>query len=200
MTLLEIMNNALRVLACNLIASPTENSESARQANACFSVVARAELEAQAWSFAKAQVGLPLDGTVPLYRFANQYALPQDFLRLVELEDKWLFPQRRPVDINPTPMYEIQGQKILTNFAPPLRISYIRDVSAAVHLWPATFCQTVAMALAVQLAIPLTKSDSMLQRAEQLYEKELARARRTNAIQIPQQLMPDFSWVAARVY
>ncbi len=58
----------------------------------------------------------------------------------------------------------------------------------------------MSAALAVALAMPLTKSEGMVSLAEKLYQKELARAKKSNAIQMPPQNMPDNSWITARLY
>ena len=196
----QIINDALRMIAANSIAEPDEDTESARQAKAVYDKIVRAEIEAHPWGFAKTQAGLAADATAPLYRFAASYTLPSDFIRLVEFEGRWAFSVIREVDIDPSPIYEIQGRSILTDTAAPLNITYLRDLTNDPTLWPPLFANCVSAALAQELAMTLTKSEGMVMLCEKRYQKEVRRARQSNAIQMPPQISPDGSWLSSRVW
>lgn len=196
----QVINNGLRLISANLIADPDEDTESARQAKEVYDQVVRSELEAHAWFFAKEQTALPENAIAPIFKFAHAYNLPSDFVRLVELDGRWVFSVIRHVDVNPVPIYELQGRAILTDLTAPLNIAYLRDVSSDPTVWTPLFGNVVSAALAVALAMPLTKSEGMVSLAEKLYQKELARAKKSNAIQMPPQNMPDNSWITARLY
>jgi hypothetical protein len=190
----------LRSISANLIADPDEATESARQAKGVYAQVVRAEIENYAWGFAKEQVRLPEAAQPPLFKFGRAYTLPSDFVRLVELENRWVFDVVRHIDGNPTPAYEIVGREIHTNFGAPLGITYLKDLSEDPTLWSPLFGQTVSAALALALAMPLTKSDSMVSMAEKLYRRAVARAKTSGAIQMAPANIPDGSWVTARLY
>lgn len=196
----QVTNDGLRHISANLIADPDEDTESARQAKGVYEQVVRSELEAHAWFFAKKQAILPQNGEPPLFRFQRAYNLPPDFVRLVELEDKWVFSVIRGIDVNPIPPYEMHGRAILTDISAPLRITYLRDVAADPTLWTPLFANCVSAALAIRLAMPLTKSEGMVSLASKIYGSELTRAKRSNAIQMPPAQIPDGSWITARVY
>lgn len=198
LTRTQIINNALQVIGANRIEDPSEESESARQAAGVYDQIVREELEKQAWSFAKAQGQLPANSAAPLFRFARAFTLPADFIRLVELEDRWVFNTIRYADVDPTSSYEIQGRELLTDLGAPLRLTYIRDVSGNPSVWPPVFTAVVAKALAVSLAMPLTKSEGMVSLANKRYQQDLREARRVNAIQKPPAHIPDGSWVTVR--
>lgn len=196
----QVINNGLRIISANLIADPDEDTESARQAKEVYDQIVRSELENHAWFFAKAQTALPENADAPLFKFNHAYNLPADFVRLVELDGKWVFSVVRHVDVNPVPVYELHGRAILTDLTAPLNIAYLRDVSSDPTVWTPLFGNAVSAALAVALAMPLTKSEGMVSLAEKVYQKELARAKKSNAIQMPPQNMPDNSWITARLY
>lgn len=196
----QVINNGLRIVSANLIADPDEDTESARQAKAVYDQIVRSELENHAWFFAKTQTALPANAGAPLFKFNHAYNLPADFVRLVELDGKWVFSAVRHIDVNPVPVYELHGRAILTDLTAPLNIAYLRDVSSDPTAWTPLFGNAVSAALAVALAMPLTKSEGMVALAEKLYQKELARAKKSNAIQMPPQNMPDNSWITARLY
>lgn len=196
----QVINNGLRLISANLIADPDEDTESARQAKEVYDQVVRSELEAHPWFFAKVQAALPANATPPLFKFGRAYNLPADFVRLVELDGRWVFSSIRHVDVNPIPLYELHGRAIFTDLTAPLNIAYLRDMTSEPTAWTPLFGSVVSAALAVVLAMPLTKSEGMVSLAEKLYQKELMRAKRSNAIQMPPQNMPDNSWVTARLY
>jgi hypothetical protein len=196
----QVINDGLRHISANLIADPDEDTESARQAKGVYEQVVRSELEAYAWFFAKAQASLPQNAEQPLFRFARAFNLPSNFIRLVELEQRWVFNVIRYIDVDPIPPYEIQGRAILTDLAAPLKISYLKDVTNDPTTWTPLFANVVSAALAIRLAMPLTKSEGMVTLATNIYKNELFRAKKANAIQMPPQQIPDGSWIMARFY
>lgn len=196
----QIINDGLRAISASLIEDPDEDTESARQAKGVFEQVVKAELEGNAWFFAKAQAVLPQNATAPLFKYARAFNLPSDFIRLVELDDRWVFSIIRHVDTNPVPNYELQGRAIFTDLGAPLKIGYLKDVTSDPTMWSPMFCDVVSYALAVKLAMPLTKSEGIVSLAEKLYQKAVRRAKQANAIQLPPQHIPDGSWITARLY
>jgi hypothetical protein len=196
----QVTNEALRMIAANLVADFDEDTESARQAKSAYDQVVRAELEAHAWFFAKTQASLVESGTPPAHKFARAFQLPGDFLRLVEIRDRWVFSVIRNVDTDPVPLYELNGRTILSDFGAPLPVTYIRDMTADPTQWSPLFADVVSAALALKLAMPLTKSEGMVEMCEKMHRRALARASKANAIQMPPQNIPDGSWMAARVY
>lgn len=196
----QVINNGLRLISANLIADPDEDTESARQAKEVYDQVVRSELEAHAWFFAKKQIALPENAVAPLFKFGRAYNLPADFVRLVELNDRWVFSALRYIDINPIPVYELHGRAVYTDLEAPLKITYLRDVSSEPTVWTPLFGNVVSAALATRLAMPLTKSEGMVTLADRAYQRELVKAKRANAIQMPPQYIPDSSWITARIY
>ena len=194
----QVINNALQMLGADQISDPSEQSESARQSSMVYDQCVREELMKQAWSFAKAQVRLPVSADAPTFRFARAFVLPADFIRLVELENRWVFSVQRTVDTNPIPAFERQGRTIFTDLGAPLGITYIRDLSDDPTLWDPMFSAVVSSALALKLAMTLTKSEGTVSLVNKRYQQELKEAKRGNAIQLPPQLMPDGSWLTAR--
>lgn len=196
----EVINKCMDILGTKQIADPDEASEGARRAKGAYDQVVREQLEMNPWYFAKTQIGLPANADAPLYRWQKAYTTPADFLRLVEFEDRWAFTMVRYINIDPKPLYEMQGRSILTDRGAPLNITYIRDVTNDPTIWHSQFVAAVAASLAVQLAAPLTQSSEKAQKAATSYNLAMTQARRVNAIQMPPQVLPDNSWMAARIY
>jgi hypothetical protein len=197
----EVINRALQMIAADTISDPDEDTISARASKLEYAPTVRAELSAHPWYFAKAQASLPASADAPAFKFAYAYTLPTDFLRLVELRDRWMFTiDRQAQDTNPIPFYELQGRAILTDLTAPLAIGYIRDVTDDPTIWHPLFEEVVVASLAMALANPLAKSTGLVELAAKVKRMKLAEARRVNAIQNPSRHIPDSSWMLARVY
>lgn len=197
----QVINRALQLIAADTISDPDEDSASARAAKIEYDAIVKAELSAYPWYFAKAQTGLPADLDAPLFKFAYSYTLPVDFLRLVELEERWVFDVVRPVvSTYPLPPYEMQGRAILTDLTAPLNIGYIRDVVDEPTIWHPLFEECVVHSLAAALANPLAKSMTQVDAFTRTRRMKVAEARRVNAIQRSPEHLPDGSWMAARIY
>lgn len=197
----QVINRALQLIAADTISDPDEDTASARAAKLEYDPVVRAELSAYPWYFAKEQAQLPADADAPLFKYARSFTLPTDFLRLVELENRWVFSINRVAeDTNPTAPYEMQGRSLLTDFDAPLNIGYVKDVADAPTLWHPLFEEVVVASLASVLSNPLAKSMSQVDAFMKVRKIRLNEARRVNAIQQPPKHIPDSSWLVARVY
>ena len=195
----QVLNDAIRIVGGNLITSPTGASESARQSNAIFDRVVAQEIAKNAWYFAKVQVSLPADVSVPTYKFPYSYQLPGDFVRLVEIEDMWVFSNRQG-GATPQRYYELQGTKLFTVFKAPLNLTYLVNLDDDTSTWPAYFSIVISAAIAKEIAQTLTKSESMVALATQVYKSAITDCARLNAIQQAPDEQPDNSWINARFY
>lgn len=197
----QVINRALQLIAADTISDPDEDTTSARTAKLEYDAVVRAELSAYPWYFAKKQAQIAQDADAPLFKYAYAFTLPTDFMRLVEMEDRWVFSvDRATQDTNPIPPYEMQGRSLLTDMTAPLRIGYVRDLTDEPTLWHPLFEEVVVAALAAALANPLAKSMSTVEAMLKLRRLKVTEARRVNAIQQPPKHIPDGSWMVARIY
>lgn len=198
----EIMNRACIKAGVGTISAPTEESEQARKLNAVWGSVARGELRRQAWSFAKARASLaPLLVNVGDSQFGVSYNLPADYLRLVWLDGAWMFSTIREAGFSGDyPTFGIEGRTLLTNGSGAAAIVYIRDVSEDTALWDATFVEAFTCRLAAEITHSTTKNRSLKADIKADYIEALKEAKRTNAIELPPMLLPDESWVLARLW
>lgn len=197
----QVINRALQLIAADTISDPEENSASARAAKIEYDAVVRSELSAYPWYFAKRQAALPASADAPLFKFAYSYTLPADFLRLIELSERWVFTvDRAGIDTNPIPPYELHGQAIMTDLTAPLNITYIRDVTNEPPIWHPLFEDVVVASLGMMLATPLAKSASEVDKCAKMRVAKVREAKRVSAIQRPPAQIPDGSWMVARVY
>jgi hypothetical protein len=203
----EVINRALVKIGANTIASPGEESEQARKASLVFTTVAQSELRRQAWSFSKKRATLaPLaDMTLGGQDFSTGYNLPQDCLRLISLNGNWVFSSIREMNAGYPAAFAIEGRVLLTGISGrssegAAYIVYVSDVSATVGVWDAAFVEMMACRLAVELTQSITKNMTLKQSLKQDYLEALKEAKRTNAIELPPQALPDDSWILARAW
>ena len=117
----------------------------------------------------------------------------------MSLNANWVFNAIREGNSGLDPYFAIEGRVLLANDA-TAKIVYIRDVTANVALWDATFVEAMACRLAVELTQSLAKNMQLKQSLKQDYAEALKEAKRTNAIELPPQTLPDDSWVLARYW
>ncbi len=201
----EVINRALVKIGANTIASPGEESEQARKASLVFKTLVQGELRRQAWSFAKKRATLaPLASPPGGTDYAEGYNLPEDCLRLITLNGNWVFSSIRETNGGSLPAYAIEGRVLLTGNnrratgESAAYVVYVSDVSENVAVWDANFVEAFACRLAAELVQSITKNMTLKQSLKQDYLEALKEAKRTNAIELPPQSLPDESWVLAR--
>lgn len=184
-SLAEIANLALTWLGERTIVSLEDNSVAAEIVRSNERMIRRALLSRNVWSFATTRTLLPALAEAPVHGFAYAYQLPADCLRVVEPDDEH-------------DRFALEGGKLLTDLAAPLRFVYVADVEDTSR-WHPLFDEAFAMRLAEQLAEPLTQSRSKAADAGRAAEKTLRTARRVNAIQKPpRDLGAQSPWLDAR--
>lgn len=201
MNRVDVVNGALIKLGASLIADPNEASEGARKAKSVYDRVMRAEMRRHAWSFALRRASLPALSAIPVFGFLYQFALPSDFLRLYEMaNDAPNSAGYRDFVFWPTSTYTIEGANILTDYAAPLQIRYVADLSEQENIWDAAFCEAACVRLAMELCFTITKSMTREEALIKQYKSAMFEARRTNAIELPAQVPTDDSWMQARIW
>lgn len=194
----DIVNRALTKLGSGYITALSDNSKSARVMAGLFDTVRKAELSRRYWNFALARDALPLLGTSPAWGFANQYQLPNDFLKPVQIGEFYVVPGMSDYLSGDDSPYAIEGRAILTDFSAPLNIRYVRDMTDYT-LFDPLFIEAFAAKLAYEACYAITQSNTGREQAMDDYKMALLEASRSNAIAKPPQGFPDNSWIMARV-
>ena len=201
-TSLEVVNHALTFLGERPLVSDVDDVPAADIVRDQWAFVRRAELSLAPWSFAVTRDEWAAAVDPPAFGWSHSYALPADFLRLVELPDlgvTWIYPySREPFALDDAPAYELEGSALLCDRPGPLRVRYVRDVDDW-GLWHPLFAQVMAYRFAVILAEAVSQSTAKRQEAMAEHERTLALARRVNAIQKPpRRLVGTSPWLQAR--
>lgn len=194
----EIANAALIKVGDDRITSFDDPSKAARLIKARYAMIREAELRSHDWSFAMKRAKLPALVAAPSWGFARQFQLPTDFLRLNRINGTWLPLGLNDYKTDEEQMYAIEAGKILTDLSAPLEIRYVYKVEDPAQ-FDAMFVEAFACRLAMELAEPLTQSNSKRQLAADAYSDAIAAAKRANAIEKPPVDIPDDTWVLSRL-
>lgn len=198
MDAVSIVNAALDKLGVEPVASLTDPVKQARNANRMYARIRDLELTLHTWRFSVARASLAASATAPVHGYARAFPVPSDFLRLLVAGD--MAPGVDLTEIRTSfdsADYTVEGRSILTNYASPLKIVYVRRVTSEAE-WSPEFVECFASKLAIELAPSLTDSNPRTEKAMADYQMALRAARKANAIQLPPQPLPDDSWLIAR--
>lgn len=192
-----VINRAFVKLGIPRISSDDDQSEGARTAKLIFNSLALAELRKQAWSFAMTRDILAYNVTAPAFGYTRQYDQPTDCARIVTVGDYYVFNYGRGATTDDAP-YQMEGKKILTNDAGPLKIRYVKDLSTTPSLWDPCFFEAFACALAVELTYTLNKIAQKRADMKADYKDALREAKRCNAIEQPPQNYAEEGYIVSR--
>jgi hypothetical protein len=162
----QICNLALAKLGANLITSLEQtNSKEATLCSLLFERVRDAVLEEFPWPFATKRNSLAQLSETPAFGYDLYYQVPSDCLHILEL-----FPEGR---------FLIEGNKIATNVVDAQARYIFRETNP--NRYSASFILALAFRLAAELAEPISGSTSKSQEMWQLYQRQIAEAKLTNA-------------------
>lgn len=194
----DICNRALTKLGAQRILSLSDDLKPARECNSAFDIVRDAELRNHTWSFSKTRASLAALAAAPAWGFSRQFQLPNDCLRVVRVGEYYPGPVLDDYVNSNTADYAIEGRRILTDYDAPLKILYIARVTDATQ-YDSAFIEALACRLAMELAEPLTQSNTKRELAQSEYRSALLDAVRANAIELPPEQTQDDAWNLARL-
>lgn len=174
-SIVSICNIALIALGEDVIGNLTDNNKRARVCTARYNDVRRAVLEAYPWNCAKRRTVATQITTPPAFGYAYAYAMPANYLRIIDLPD---FDK---------PRYEMEGDDIygnvlLTDYGAPLNVLYVSDLQDPTKFSP-TFVHALAYELATEIGMPLVQNAQKVQQMLGMMEGKLSSARLTSSQQ-----------------
>ena len=187
-----IANKALTKLGAERILLLEDDVKAARVMKALFADVRDAELAAYHWKFAIRRAQLPALVDAPAFGYEFTYLLPRHYLALVQLNDLLVLARRHG-----KPWWSIEGDRLLSDWAPPLRIRYVARVEDY-RLFSPLFVEVLACKLALEACESLTQSNTKKQNLWQEYEQALRRAIRQDAVETAPDVAVQGNWLAAR--
>lgn len=185
----EICNRAAQKLGAKRITSIDENSITAKSCLACYAVLRDSELMMHRWSFAIKRATLAADVPVPTWGRANSFTLPSDFLKLI--------PPYAEDDANDRD-WLIENRKIITDYAAPLYIRYIGQITDPNEM-DILFREALAARMAYEMCEELTQSNTKKAELKEEYMDAIKAARKASAIQNVPQVGVEDSWITVRL-
>lgn len=190
-----ICNGALVALGEDLISSisPPDATKAARLCSVRYDVIRRQVLRATPWSCAKQLAVLSASPTAPSFGWGFSYTVPADFLRLWSAgdgpdADAWDWESDR---------YDLIGNTILTNYAGPLNVVYVRDLQDCTVM-DSLLAQIISLTLAEDIAIALTGSTQKKQEMSSAIDRLLPDARLVTSQESSPQELDEDVWLRAR--
>jgi hypothetical protein len=194
----DIANSALTKLGQSRIMTLEDNVKGAREINAIFELRRDKLLRTFNWSFAMKREQLNALADEPSWGYSLQYQFPSDCLRMVQVNDIWVIPSSTDFVGGPdSEPFSIEGRRILTDWSAPLKVRYIRRVTNPGE-FDASFVEAFAYDLAHETCESLTQSTTKKESMKDGRKTELMEAIRSNAIELPPQVIADDGWLAAR--
>lgn len=187
-----ICNRALRLLRVQPITSLEEDGEAAGWCAETYPDARDALLAEYPWNFAVRRAALPALTQAPDWGFARAFALPAEpehALRLLKVEGE---PAGAFLP------YQVEGRRIVTDQAAPLRILYIARVVEPGSFSP-LFVEALAARMAAEGAFHFTGSTSREQQLVELYERKVALARRYDAQEGTGEGLVADDWLRSRL-
>jgi hypothetical protein len=194
--LVQIANVALDSVGQGYITSLDDNTPAAKKAKKHIFDAIREVLEAGLWKQAQQPVILAQLSTAPLFGYAYAYQLPNDYLRMVSLNEV------DPCNVQP-PIMEIRGNQLHTDES-DANVIYIRDLGAPtndINLAGAQLTELFSLKLAVKLAWAFQQSKALKADLNQEFIGKLRMAKAKDAQEGKQPIVNQLfesNWVKDR--
>ena len=180
----DICNRALSRVGEARITSLADDSKQARACSSAYVHVRDEVLRAHPWNSAMTRASLAKLSSTPAFGYDNEYQLPTDCIRMVEVYDT----------TNP---WVVEGKKLLSDDGSPISIRYVRREEDP-NQWDALLASAVAARLALELCEELTQSNTKKEDAAQYYEVLLSRARSADGQEQSPMPFEEDAWVTSR--
>lgn len=190
----DIVNFAgVKIGAEAVLSSIDENNKLARTARAVWAIALDATLAAHTWNFAMTRAALPALAAAPAYGYARQFQRPADLVRLVEVNDAYVWGLEPGADAP----YQYEGDRILTDLGSPLRLRYVRRVTDTVQFSPG-FVHALTCRLAMDIALPMSASSTTMQLMKDEFRDAIGEAKGTDGRENPPELPMEDDWITSR--
>ena len=167
-----VCNSSLALIGVDPISAMSEDSKEARLCREFYYKTRDLLLRNFSWNFSIYRATLaPLDAT-PEFKWAYQYQLPSDCLRVLRVND------------SEDPQFAIESDKLLLNYE-VANVAYIKKVTDVSKFDPA-FVEALIDRIASKLAYPLVQSRTLSRELYDLADREIREARAQDAMESSQ--------------
>lgn len=188
----EVASLALLGIGSQAITSlnPPDNTPPAKTVAQFFPTARDATLREHPWNFAVKRASIAADTTAPVWEFTLAYPMPNDLLRILEVDGEDVAVNR----------WRVEGGSIVTDIVSPLKIRYIARIEDA-EAWDSLFVEAMAAKLGAMVAEKLTGLSEIVQIQNALFERKVQQARSMDGFeQTPFNTddTNDYSWLFSR--
>lgn len=180
----EICAAALMLLGAAPIASLSEQGKSATLCANLYPLARRDMMRMHAWNCAIRRVLLAPLSDAPPYGWSHWFAKPGDWLRTLDVGLRG-----QGLD------YEFEGNRILCNTT-SLPFRYVSDVTEG--NWDSHMVDVMVKRMVADLAYPITKSTSLAQLKQSLYQDAKKTAKAVDGQENPPEEIDDSPFIAVR--
>lgn len=180
-----ICSNALLMLGAQTINDFNEPVDRAKLAANLYPAIRDDLLRAHPWNCTIKRALLAPDATPPAFGYDNQFELPADFLRVLEVGQNGC-----QID------YLVEGRSILADATSlELRYVYLNEIE---NTWDASLVGLLTLAMASAMAYPITQSSALQAAFEQKLAMAKKVARAVDGQEDPPQTLGDERLYASR--
>ena len=180
-----ICSNALLMLGAQTINDFNEPLDRAKLAANLYPTIRDDLLRTHPWNCTIKRALLAPDATPPAFGYDNQFELPADFLRVLEVGQAGI-----QID------YLVEGRSILADATSlELRYVYLNEVE---NTWDANLVALLTLGMAAAMAYPITQSAALQASFEQKLAMAKKVARAVDGQEDPPQTLGDERLYAAR--
>lgn len=188
-----IINVAMRRLGQEPIVSLTEGSRAANLASPHYDELLPVMTRSNQWNWATKRVELARSARTPVSTFDYQFFMPADNLRTVVVSASDL----GVTDLDYKLAHDDTDGDVLLTDSTQVFLTYVASITDPARM-PPDFRYALSMAIARDLAYPLTSSAGIADRMDQAAQAAWMRAVSTDAIEDMPDRRPEGSWVQSR--
>lgn len=183
-----IANSALIKLGASTITALPDGSKNSILAAEQYDKTRRQLLREHPWNCAIGRAKLGQLSDAPAFEFDHAYQLPTDWLRTLNVSDN--------TGGLGEPEYHIEGNTIVSS-ADDIYLKYVKDLSDP-NVMDASFREALAFALAADLCIALTASNTLKEQMDKGKTDALLSARSIDSIEDWPEQEEESSWTTCR--
>ena len=188
----DLVNAALRLVGGTRITSLTQGVKNANVGQDLYEIVRDDLLRCHNWNFATKRQELARSSTAPGFEFDHAYVVPSDWMRTVSVHDN-------DAGIGTIVYREenVANQRCLLAGAERLFLRYVAQVTDP-NMMAADFRKALVTSLARDIALPISNSNSLREFYERKADRDILRAKGSDALGASPERRPVGSWVASR--
>ena len=183
-----ICNSALIKLGATTIMSLDEQSRNANLCKEQYEKLRDELLRSHTWNFATSRAKLARLALPPAFGPSYAFQLPADFLRALSV----LGDAAATAEVE----YRIEGRRLLAD-REAIWLRYVRAVTDPNEM-DAAFREALAWRMAVDLALPITQSSTVLSEMREGLTRAVLGARSIDALEDVAEQFPESGWVSTR--